>query len=199
MAGRDVFINCPFSADYETHFRAIVFTVMRAGFEARCAREADDAGENRYTKICRIITECPYGIHDISKTELDHHNLPRFNMPFELGLFLGARQFGGQRKTTLILDIEPYRYQKFLSDIAGQDIRTYDGGTSSIIEQTTAWLRAAHHDAQVPGGLSVVTDFGRFNHDLPDLCTAVRMDMKEIEFQDFKRFVASWIAGEITE
>ena len=64
------------------------------------------------------------GIHDISRIERDTvNNLPRFNMPFELGLFLGARRFGTrpQRdKQCLVLEAERYRYQKYLSDIAGQ-------------------------------------------------------------------------------
>ena len=111
MKPRDVFINCPFSDDYREHFRAIVFTVIRSGFTPRCARERDDAGEVRYEKICRIIGECAFGIHDISKTELDAGTgLPRFNMPFELGLFLGATKYGSRsvkRKATLILDREP--------------------------------------------------------------------------------------------
>jgi hypothetical protein len=62
-------------------------------------------------KICRIIRECPYSVHDISRTELDAGSgLPRFNMPFELGLVLGAKRFGGRalgRKKTLIFDGDP--------------------------------------------------------------------------------------------
>ena len=71
MTGRDVFINCPFTADYQAHFQGIIFTVVRSGFTPRCARESDDGGEVRLDKICRIIRECPYSVHDISKTELD--------------------------------------------------------------------------------------------------------------------------------
>jgi|SRR5580704_2889152 hypothetical protein len=37
-SGRDVFINCPFSPDYQIHFQAIVFTIVRSGFTPRCAR-----------------------------------------------------------------------------------------------------------------------------------------------------------------
>ena len=32
---RDVFINCPFSSDYQVNFQAIVFTVVRSGFKPR--------------------------------------------------------------------------------------------------------------------------------------------------------------------
>jgi len=56
----------------------------------RCALEVQDSSENRLKKILRIIGECQFAIHDISRTDLDKkHQLPRFNMPFELGLFMG--------------------------------------------------------------------------------------------------------------
>jgi hypothetical protein len=41
-------------------------------------------------------------------------------MPLELGLDLGCRRFGNQdeqEKIVLVMDIEPFRYQKFISDI----------------------------------------------------------------------------------
>ncbi|HVV93941.1 MAG TPA: hypothetical protein VHD15_11020 [Hyphomicrobiales bacterium] len=119
MSSRDVFINCPFTSDYQDHFRATVFAVLRSGFVPRCARENDDGGEVRFDKICRIIADCPYGIHDISLTEPDRSSgLPRFNMPFELGLFLGAKTLAPKhrQKKVLILDRAPYRFQQFLLD-----------------------------------------------------------------------------------
>jgi hypothetical protein len=126
-APSNVFINCPFDAGYRDLFRAVVFTVIDCGFKARCALEFDDGSEVRMDKIERLIGECRYGIHDLSRTELDPtHRLPRFNMPLELGLFLGAKRFGGndhKQKNCLILDIEQFRYQKFISDLGGQDVR----------------------------------------------------------------------------
>jgi hypothetical protein len=90
-----VFINCPFDGDYLPFFHATIFTVYRCGFTPRCALEVIDGGGTRIAKIEKLIEECPFGIHDISRTELDATNrLPRFNMPLELGLFLGARRYG---------------------------------------------------------------------------------------------------------
>jgi hypothetical protein len=54
--------------------------------------EAYDSGDVRIEKILDIIDQCKLGIHDISRTELNEHSLPRFNMPLELGLFLGKRR-----------------------------------------------------------------------------------------------------------
>lgn len=93
---------------------AITFAVHDCGFKARCTLEIDDAGRVRIDNILDLIRDCRFGIHDISRTELDEtHGLPRFNMPLELGLFLGATRFGeGEQedKRCLILDRERYRY-----------------------------------------------------------------------------------------
>ena len=120
-----VFVNCPFDRSYRPLLEAIVFAIHDCGFYARSALEVEDAGEGRLDKIMRIVGECRYGVHDISRIELTREGLPRFNMPFELGLFLGCRRYGSardRRKQVLVLDSERYRYQRFLSDIAGQDI-----------------------------------------------------------------------------
>ena len=125
-----VFVNCPFDNAYKPMFEAVVFAVFDCGYRPRCALEAYDAGEVRIEKIIALVKNCRLGVHDISRTELNAADLPRFNMPFELGLFLGAKQFGNavqRRKTCLVLDREPYRYQAFLSDIAGQDIAAHGG------------------------------------------------------------------------
>ena len=76
-----VFINCPFDEAYKPIFDAIVFSVLDSGFTPRCSMEIDDSAQVRIDKIFRIIEECKYAIHDLSRTELDpEHNLPRFNV-----------------------------------------------------------------------------------------------------------------------
>jgi hypothetical protein len=80
-----VFINCPFDDDYRPLFRALVFAIEACGFAPRCALEVDDSGETRAEKLVRLIRASRYGIHDISRTELNPEGLPRFNMPYEFG------------------------------------------------------------------------------------------------------------------
>jgi len=200
MSGRDVFINCPFTPDYEVSFQAIVFTVVRCGFEPRCAREYDDGGEVRFEKICRIIRECAYSVHDISKTDPDAASgLPRFNMPFELGLFLGAKRFGSSphsRKKSLIFDKDPYRYQSYLSDIAGQDIHPHNSDPKRLIRELTAWLRDEAKDPRVPGGLAVADEFGRFIVDLPRIAADKQLQVSELTFKDLVGIIARWVLEE---
>jgi hypothetical protein len=163
---RDVFINCPFDSDYRPYFWAIVFVVIRSGFRPRCALEADDSSENRFDKICNIVKECRYGIHDISRTELDPKTkLPRFNMPLELGLFIAARRFGAHRqklKRCIILDKQRYRYQKYVSDISGQDIRSHQGKVGILVVELATWLRIQSRDSSVPGGQRMAAEFDSF-------------------------------------
>jgi len=140
-----VFLNCPFDDQYDPLFKAIVFTIFDCGFVIRCTLEDTDSGPTRIEKIYRMIQNSKYGIHDISRTELDRGNgLPRFNMPFELGLFLGARHFDKthrRKRLCLILDREQYRYQEFLSDIGGQDIGSHDDDPRLIVLAVRDWLR----------------------------------------------------------
>src|SRR5512147_1544139 len=140
-----VFINCPFDHDYWSLFEAMVFCIVDCGFVPRCSLEHPDSGEARVRRIYRLIRSSQYSIHDISRVELTP-DLPRFNMPFELGLDLGSREFGrgtARRKRCLILDSEPYRYQRVLSDIAGQDIRAHSNSPERVIDIVRNWLTSA--------------------------------------------------------
>lgn len=122
-----VFINCPFDSEYRLLAQALIFTVLECGLEPRIASERVDSGQVRMEKIRELIRSCRFSIHDISRIEpLRRGDLPRFNMPFELGLDLGSRYYGDAdlaTKQCLILEREQYRYQRVLSDIAGHDIR----------------------------------------------------------------------------
>lgn len=200
MRNRHVFINCPFSDDYRNFFRALIFVIVRSGFSPRCARENDDGGEVRIEKIARIIAECRYGVHDISKTEPDRASgLPRFNMPLELGLFLGARKFGGRKhadKKCLILDSSQFRFQTFISDIAGQDIHSHEGRVDRLIEAVASWLRDQSNDRNVPGGRAIAGEFQRFSDELPEIVAAQRLDPDELTFRDLYNLIAEWVIAE---
>ena len=51
----------------------------------------------RFDKLSRLIRESGKSIHDLSRTDLSAAGMPRFNMPFELGLYLGATRFAFTR------------------------------------------------------------------------------------------------------
>ncbi len=193
----NVFINCPFDSEYRSLFDAIVFTVYDSGFRARCALEVDDSSEVRILKIFNIIADCRYGIHDISRTELSQNTgLPRFNMPLELGMFLSAKKFGDniqKKKTCLILDREQFRYQTFISDIAGQDIRAHNDNVDTVITVVRNWLRNASKRTTIPGGNIIGGRYNTFLEDLPQLCNELQLDVDSLIFNDYSLLVSEWL------
>lgn len=146
---KGVFINAPFDRKYKRLFDALVFAVHDCGFIARCSMEEGDSSNVRVQTIARIIDGCRFGIHDLSRTTLDSkHRLPRFNMPLELGIFLGAKRYVNakqRRKSCLVLERDPYRYQIFCSDIGGQDIWPHGNKVEDVIAGVRDWLRTVRN------------------------------------------------------
>ncbi len=197
----NVFINCPFDSYYKPLFDAMVFAVHDCGFIARCALEEGDASQVRIDKIYSIIEDCRYGIHDISRTELDETSqLPRFNMPLELGIFLGAKRFGieeQERKKCLVMDTEPYRYQKFISDISGQDIFVHNNNPEEVVKVVRNWLGTASEREAIPGGGIIWRRYQSFLNDLPQVVQRLRLEVEDLEyFNDYIFAVAEWLNGQ---
>ena len=195
---RNVFINCPFDAAYAPMFEAIVFAVKDAGFEPRSALEKLDSSQVRLHKIIELIRSSRYSIHDLSRTELDDATaLPRFNMPLELGIDLGCKAFSRahRRKSLLIFDSEQYRFQKYLSDIGGQDIHRHGADPRTAVARVRDWLRAESGITTIPGGGAIYERYLRFRQDLPVLCSEMRLDLDDLSFVDFSSAVANWFRG----
>ena len=193
----NVFINCPFDDKYTPIRDAIVFAVFDCGFVPRSALEEEDSGDVRFDKIKNLISASKFGIHDISRTELDSANkLPRFNMPLELGVFIGAARFGDSKqknKTTLILDKEGYRYQNYMSDIASQDIRSHDNDPSQAMSHVRNWLNTASGRQTIPGGAAISVWYEKFQQDLSNICTELDLAEEEVTYNDYCNFVSDWL------
>ena len=190
-----VFINCPFDQEYWPLFEAMVFCVVDCGFVPRCALEEPDSGEARVRRIHRLIETSRYSIHDISRVELTP-DLPRFNMPFELGLDLGCRSSGtasAKHKRCLILDSEPYRYQRLLSDIAGQDIRAHSNSPDQVIGAIRNWLRSASRRTSIRGPVRIKEQFIRFSRVLPEYCDRQGLDRHDLQFTEYVTLIEEWL------
>ena len=192
----DVFINCPFDADYAATLEALIFTLVACGFRPRTARELDDASQTRIDKIYGIIEQCRYGVHDISRTELDPvHHLPRFNMPLELGIFLGAKRFGDaaqKQKRCLVLDVEPYRYQRFISDLAGVDPQAHGKDPRRAAAQLRNWLANVSR-RDLPGERAIVDLLDRWIGDRPALAERLGFDATSVPYFDLTKMIAAWL------
>lgn len=194
-----VFLNVPFDNRYRKLLHALVFGVHDCGLIARCALEADDGGEVRVEKLYRMVEQCRFGIHDLSRTTLDStHHLPRFNMPLELGLFLGARRFGTGRqrsKSCLVLERHRYRSQIYCSDIAGQDVRAHNNDVAIALTAVRNWLQAAlPRNRQLPGPATMRGRYLQFRRQLPLISSLQHLGLSELTFLDYRHIVDGWIS-----
>jgi hypothetical protein len=190
----NVFINCPFDSEFKPCFEALLFTIMSSGYRVRCALVDDDAGDIRFDKLCRLIHESGKSIHDLSRIDLSAAGLPRFNMPFELGLFIGASRFGGKlhrTKTALIMVSVPYRLPIYLSDLGGNDPRAHGDQPEEVIRIVRGYLHARPDGSQLPGAARVLSEFKRFKASLPALAAALLIAPDELDpYRDYRDYVA---------
>lgn len=184
-----VFINCPFDDGFRDLLYAIVFTVYKCGFIPRSALEEDNALENRLSKIENIIGQCRLGIHDLSRIENNNEGLPRFNMPFELGIFFGAKKFGNDEqkdKIALVLERQKYLYQKFISDLSGVDTKAHSSDPKKAIKIVRDWLQTNAGKTTIEGHLAIINSYKSFKEDfLPKIILKSGLDINELTFNDY--------------
>jgi hypothetical protein len=99
-------------------------------------------------------------------------------------------------KKCIIFDRTRYRYQQFISDIAGQDIHAHEGRVATLIEHVATWFRDEVRDPKVPGGRAIASEYDKFATVIPDVCAVKRLDPDELTFQDYRAMAAEWIVAE---
>lgn len=119
-------------------------------------------------------------------------------MPLELGVFLGIKKYGGVKhrsKSCIIFDREQFRFQRYISDIAGQDIHSHQGAIDRLIVELAAWLRIQSGDAQIPGGIAINREFELFQKALPAIYAARKLDPTEVTFGDYNTIVVQYLTA----
>lgn len=182
LADKNVFINCPFDIEYIPILQSISFALLFLGYIPRCSLEASEPGLYvRLNQIIKIISECRFGIHDISRVEhggTTEAPLPRFNMPFECGLFFGAMRFGNGRhksKDFLILDSQQHRFRATLSDLAGTDAACHAGNHLTAIGCLRDFFKKVDNGGtgsginggSFPGASTISETYIKFRNGLP--------------------------------
>lgn len=197
---QNVFINCPFDNEYRKLLRPLLFTIVYIGLEPQIS-ETTDSGEQRVNSIQNLILNSKYSIHDLSRIEVQNKkDLPRFNMPFELGLDIGCKRFGVGNlleKRCLILEKEQYRYQKVLSDIAGNDIAAHKEDAQTLIRKIRNWF--VNQSMQNLSSANVIwNSFNEFESSLAETLKEEGFDQQDIDEMpkaEFIAYVKDWVQG----
>ena len=102
------------------------------GCEPHCVLEVPSGGQNRLDRIYGLIASCGASIHDLSRVAVSGPlKVPRFNMPFELGL---AYAIGRERTHSFfVFEERPHRLQASLSDFNGFDPHIHEGTQEGIL------------------------------------------------------------------
>jgi len=133
----EVFLNIPFAESHEFLYLALISGLVALRLKPRSVLEIPPQ-QYRLQRLYQLIVSCPYSIHDLSHVTLSNagHRVPRFNMPFELGIAV-AIALAQQRVKThqfRIFEREPHRLQQSLSDVLGHDPYIHRGCAQGVLE-----------------------------------------------------------------
>ncbi len=195
-----VFINCPLDQDYEPILQAILFCVVYLDYSPRLSTERKDSGENRLEKIRKLIENSKYSIHDLSRSlATKKGEYFRLNMPFELGIDYGCRQYfgdGRENKKLLILEEKRYLYQATISDISGCDIEAHGGDFEKAVRKVRNWLVSEAGAAAVGASkiLGAYADFQKWNYKRQLAAGFSDEDIQDYPTKELLEAMNNWIA-----
>jgi hypothetical protein len=191
--GKNVFINCPFDSAYFPLLRPLLFTIIYLGFKPKIALESSDAGELRIDKICKLIKESQYSIHDLSRLKSKKEGeFYRLNMPFELGIDYGSRRFASNHhksKKFLILEKKPHDYKKALSDFSGVDIKNHGDKPPDIVRAVRDWFVETVKLKGVKGATVIWYRFSDFATDLYKQRKAEGFSEKDLKMMTIPEYI----------
>jgi hypothetical protein len=121
------FLNIPYDSAFENLYLAYIAGLSAFGLIPRATLEIPTS-QRRLERILKLIEDCRYSIHDLSRVQLARKapRVPRFNMPFELGLAVAHAYIHG-RDTWYVCESVKHRTNKSLSDLDGTDVRVHGG------------------------------------------------------------------------
>lgn len=197
----NVFINCPFDDEYYALLRPLLFTIVYLGYNPRIASERSDSGENRIDKICKLIQESRYSIHDLSRLKSSKaREFYRLNMPFELGIEYGARLFGPpfmSDKKYLILERKLHDFKRALSDISGVDIKAHNNEPDEVVRSVRDWFVETVGLRGVKTGTVIWWKFSDFTTAFYEAMIAKgspERDIDQMPIPEYVDHIRSWVA-----
>ena len=104
--------------------------LVALGRQPVCALAAPDTGKGRLRRILDLIARCDLSIHDLSRVQRAR-GVPRFNMPFELGLCCAVARFRRGHRY-YVFEEQRHRLSKSLSDLGGYDPQVHGGTPRGI-------------------------------------------------------------------
>jgi hypothetical protein len=119
-------------------------------------------------------------------------------MPFELGMAIGAKRFGGRSRAgnnIKIMVAEPYKLPAYLSDLGGNDPTAHHSDPNKVIGVVRNFLHRTPGGQLLPGPAKLIQHFVNFNAALPAIAQEIGFEPDEMApFGNFRTF--AWCVTE---
>lgn len=119
-------------------------------------------------------------------------------MPFELGLFFGAKHFGANEQKTknaLVFEKVKYSYMQSISDLNGIDTKAHNNDPYLVIRKIRDWLSTASKRAELPGYRIIQNEYVQFQARLSKIARKTGFEIDSIPFNDFCKIVERYLQG----
>ncbi len=131
-----VFLNIPYDEEFRSLYIAYIVGLCQLDLIPHLASELAGGGR-RLDKIFHLIQSCRYSVHDLSRVEVSvaQAATPRFNMPLELGMTITWQILNPSLHDWFVLESEPFRLQRSLSDLNGTDPCIHYGAVEGVLRE----------------------------------------------------------------
>ena len=153
------FLNIPFDKEYEPLFLALIAGLSGFGLVPKSVLEIPGS-QRRLDRLTELIATCEYSFHDISRVTLSH-GVPRFNMPFELGLTIGMVQTRNSEHHWYVLESRRHRAQRSLSDLNGTEAYVHGAKPVGVLQMLRNALGRSEHKPEMGELHAILRDVRR--------------------------------------
>ena len=105
----------------------------------------------RIERIIQLIDHCDYSLHDLSRIQLSANlpQVPRFNMPFELGMAYYKARLSGKHQCFVFAN-DHRQFEQSLSDLKGIDILQHGSDAAKLFSELRAAFESEGPKPSVP-------------------------------------------------
>lgn len=86
-------------------------------------------------------------------------------------------------------------FQKYLSDIGGQDVLRHGNSQKAAVSGVRDWLRSESEVSTIPSGSGIYERYVRFRDELPDICSRLHLDVHNLTFVDLSYAISGWLSA----
>jgi len=186
------FLNIPFDKQFEPLYLAFIAGLSGFGLIPQAVLQIPGS-QRRLDRLTKVLSRCRYSFHDISRVELDAKRpcVPRFNMPFELGLAAGMEAHGDHPHYWYAFEEKKYRALKSLSDLNGTEVYAHGGTPTGVFRCLVNALARSQHRP-------TVIDLKAIYGDLRKDAQTIRRDLATDSLYDTRPFQDLVLAASIS-